>query len=64
MYQVQQFVDGRWYPIGCPFHTRYSTNPHCESAASKVASYMLQGQQYGKPGTPRKLPRFRIATVK
>lgn len=57
MYQVQQFVDGRWYPIGCPFHTY-------ESAASKVAQYTLQGQQYGKPGTTRKLPRFRIVPVK
>lgn len=57
MFQVQQFVDGRWHRVGGAFHTY-------ESAASKVGQYMLQGQQYGKPGTTRKLPRFRIVSVK
>jgi hypothetical protein len=53
MYQVQQWVDGRWYPIGGTF-------PSYPAAADKVAQYMLQGQQYGKPGTVKKQPRFRI----
>ena len=59
MYQVQQFVerDSRWYAIGGLFHAY-------ETAATKVAQYMLQGQQYGKPGTPKKQPRFRIVAVK
>jgi hypothetical protein len=57
MYQVQQFVEGRWYSIGGTFHTY-------ESAAEKVAQYMLQGQQYGKPGVPKKQPRFRIVPAK
>lgn len=57
MYQVQQFVDGRWYPIGGSFHAY-------QAAADKVAQYMLQGQQYGKPGTVKKQPRFRIVAAR
>jgi len=57
MYQVEQLVDGRWYPIGGTF----TTYP---AAADKVAQYMLQGQQYGKPGTVKKQPRFRIVPAR
>ena len=57
MYQVQQLLDGRWHQIGGTFNTY-------QAAANKVAQYMLQGQQYGKPGAALKQPRFRIVAAR
>jgi hypothetical protein len=52
-YYIEQYVDGRWWKIGRSF-------PTYEGASNKVTEYMLQGQQYGKPGHARRLPQFRI----
>ena len=53
LYQVEQYLEGRWWRIGSTFLTY-------EEASDKVTQYMLQGQQYGKPGTVKKTPEFRI----
>ena len=53
LYQIEQYLEGRWWKIGGTF-------PTYEEASDKVSQYMLQGQQYGKPGVPVKTPEFRI----
>lgn len=52
-YKIEQLVNGRWWKIG-------STFASYEEASNKVSQYMLQGQQYGKPGQSKKGPEFRI----
>lgn len=52
-YKIEQYVSGRWYKIGNTFASY-------EEASNKVSQYMLQGQQYGKPGQPKHGPEFRI----
>jgi len=52
-YQIEQYLEGRWWRIGGIFSTY-------EEASNKVMQYMEQGQQYGKPGVPLKQPKFRI----
>ena len=55
-YKIEQFVSGRWYKVG-------STFASYEEASNKVSQYMLQGQQYGRSGQPKRGPEFRIVRV-
>jgi hypothetical protein len=52
-YNIEQYVDGRWWKIGGTFASY-------EEASNKVMQFMEHGQQFGKPGAPKKQLQFRI----